>query len=257
MCSIKEFVGVLEKYAPLSLSKKMIENGAYDNSGVIVHSGNNVKKVLFSLDLSNASVAEAERLGCDTIVTHHPAIYNPIKNLDIDGETGALLRAISLKMNVISMHLNLDIAERGIDQCLAEGLGGKNINVLDHVTEMNGYGREGETIEVDANEFLKTVKSTFATDKAVLYGDGKVKKVASFCGSGASEALNAQTDADLIVTSDVQHHELKELIERGKKVIILPHCVSEQYGFNKFYVHVKGLALTDVEVFYFIDKRFM
>lgn len=257
MCNIKEFVGVLEKYAPLSLSKKMIEKGAYDNSGVIVHSSSMVKRVLFSLDLSNASVAEAERLGCDTIVTHHPAIYTPIKDLDIDGETGALLRAISLKMNVISMHLNLDIAERGIDQCLAEGLGGKDIKVLDYVTETNGYGREGDVKEVDASEFLQAVKCAFGTDKAVLYGSGKVKKVASFCGSGASEALNAQTDADLIVTSDVQHHELKELIERGKNVIILPHYVSEQYGFNKFYVRVKGLALSDVEVFYFIDKRFI
>ena len=73
----------------------------------------------------------------------------------------------------------------------------------------------------------------------MFYGDKIINKIASFCGGGDSHALyvveNAVTDADTIITSDVSHHVLKELIELGKNVMILPHYVSEQYGFYKFY----------------------
>ena len=36
MCNLKDFMAVLEQVAPLELSKKMIELGDYDNSGIIV-----------------------------------------------------------------------------------------------------------------------------------------------------------------------------------------------------------------------------
>ena len=257
MLSLKEFTAVIEEYAPLFLSQKMIEKGSYDNSGVLVKNNDNVQKILFTLDLSNASVDEAERVGADTIVTHHPAIYAPVKSLDKDGENAELLRTIRLGINVISMHLNLDIAPCGIDQNLALGLGAKSTRVLDIVDEAHGYGRESEIEETCAEDFLSKVKEVFQTEKVVFYGDGKVKKIASFCGSGGSVALSVKTDADTIITSDLAHHELKELIERGKKVLILPHYASEQYGFNKFYQFTKEKVLGKAEVFYYIDKRFM
>ena len=48
MCNLKDFMAVLEQVAPLELSKKMIELGDYDNSGIIVKNNDTVKKVLFS-----------------------------------------------------------------------------------------------------------------------------------------------------------------------------------------------------------------
>ena len=65
------------------------------------------------------------------------------------------------------------------------------------------------------------------------------------------------TDADTIISSDMPHHVLKELIENGKNVVIIPHYVSEQYGFNKFYQYVSQKLTDDIETFYFIDDRFM
>ena len=64
-------------------------------------------------------------------------------------------------------------------------------------------------------------------------------------------------EVDTVVTSDLAHHVLKELIEKGKNVVILPHYVSENYGFNEFF-KVMGKRLSQsVETFYFLDKRFM
>jgi len=81
MYSLKDFFTLLEEYAPLKISHVAIDNGDYDNSGIIVDSHDRVEKVLFTLDLSNLAVKKALELGVDTIVTHHPAIYRPIKNL--------------------------------------------------------------------------------------------------------------------------------------------------------------------------------
>ena len=78
MFKLNQLMEVIEEYAPLSLSRKMIEKGSYDNSGIIVKSGDNCQKILFSLDLSSESVKKAVELKCDTIVTHHPAIYTPV-----------------------------------------------------------------------------------------------------------------------------------------------------------------------------------
>ena len=259
MFSLNEFMGIIESVAPLSLSYKMIEKGSYDNSGLIIKSSEKVGKILFSLDLSLSAVNRAIELGCDTIVTHHPAIYEPLKSLSITDETAPITLAIQNKINVISMHLNLDIADDGIDQLLCKGLGGENIKILSLVDEKNGYGRESDVYECSLTEFVEKAKTTFMSDKVISYGDRPVKKIASFCGSGASQAIESlkQLTADTIVTSDIAHHNLTVLIENGKNVVIIPHYVSEQFGFNSFYALLTEKLNGKAQTFYFLDKRFM
>lgn len=261
MLNVKEFMVALEQIAPLEYSKKMIERGDYDNSGIIVKNHDGVNKALFTLDLTEDAVLNAISNDCDTIVTHHPAIYAPIKELSVDGDTKALLKATASGLNVISMHLNLDVAKGGIDDCLAQGLGIKNTKILDLLCDGCGYGKEGEVQPIDLALFVENIKKEFGSDKVIAYGNGVVKKVASFCGSGGSHASelvkNGSTDADTVVTSDIPHHLLLSLVTSGVKVVIIPHYVSEQYGFKSFHdcvsKKVEGLAQTC----YFADKRFM
>ncbi len=260
MLKFNEFFNVLEDLAPLRLSELSIKDGGYDNSGVIAKSSDEVNRVLFSLDLSSVSVEKAIELNCDTIVTHHPAIYYPIKRLEFDGENSALIKAIKNGISVISMHLNLDVADGGIDESLALGLGGEVLSVLEFVDKQHGYGREC-VIDLELHAFAEKIKRVLETDKVLVYGQGKCYKMASFCGGGSSHALNVitekTTDADLIITSDLAHHEIKEIVESGKKLIIIPHYASEQYGFKKFYEKVLNLTKKDIQTFYFQDKRFM
>ena len=259
MFSLDEFMAKLESVCPLSLSHKMIEKGSYDNSGLLVKSSDTAEKILFSLDLSLASITKAIELGCDTIVTHHPAIYEPLKTLSITSETAPIVLAIKNQINVISMHLNLDIAKGGIDQLLCKGLGGEKDEILDLVDGKCGYGRQAKVKETSLEDFVKKAKVTFMSDKIVFYGNGPVKKIASFCGSGASQAIEYldRLDADTIISSDVPHHHLKTLIEAGKNVVIIPHYVSEQYGFNSFYALLTQMVKGKAQTFYFLDKRFM
>lgn len=260
MFNTEKFLQALENFAPLEISYSAIKKGDYDNSGLIVKCSNTVKKALFSLDLSDLAIEKAIEIGADTIVTHHPAIYNPVKKLAIDGENKNVLNAIKNNLNVISMHLNLDMADAGIDHYLAEGLGATDTVILDDLDEKHGYGREF-LCKISAEEVLEKAQKTFGSNKILLYGKGQVNKIASFCGSGGDHALacviEGKTDADLIVSSDIPHHVLSALIESGKKVMIIPHYVSEQYGFYKFYLWVENFVKGQAQVEYFVDKRFM
>ena len=55
---------------------------AWDNSGFLAGSRKHpVTKVLTCLDLDFSVLKEAERLGCEMIVTHHPLLFRGSKNL--------------------------------------------------------------------------------------------------------------------------------------------------------------------------------
>ena len=147
MFNLDEFMAIIEGVSPLSLSHKMIEKGSYDNSGLLVKSTEKIEKILFSLDLSLEVVNKAIELKCDTIVTHHPAIYQPLKSLSITGETAPIVLAIKNQINVISMHLNLDIADDGIEYAFTYNV------IIDNVT----YGLITEL----NNEIIADLISTF------------------------------------------------------------------------------------------------
>lgn len=254
---------MLDSFAPLSLSKKMIEMGDYDNSGILIKTHDYVKKVLFSLDLSDAVLKRAKRIGADTIVTHHPAIYNPLSSLDVSTALSATVtKAVNMGLNVISMHLNLDVADDGIDHSLAEGLGAKKYAILESVDEKHGYGRVFNVDEQTLKDFILHVKDTFNTKKIISYGSKlrKVCKVASFCGGGASHAVSAletgKLDIDVVVTSDLSHHHVKAIIENDLGLVIIPHYVSEEFGFRKYYEKIKNQLSSVVELDYFDDRRF-
>lgn len=261
MLKIDALTDALDKRAPLSLSLKQIEQGAYDNSGLLIRDHESVNKILFALDLSLAAVRFAKRNGCDTVVTHHPAIYAPLKTLDNTGDSAPVLAAVKAGLNVVSMHLNLDVADGGIDASLCAGLGGEKYKILFMTDEKHGYGREFDVKNTELSVFVKNAKTVFGTKRAVVYGSGrtKISKAASFCGGGAeycAKYVKNSGAADLIISSDLPHHVIKLIVESGKCVLILPHYTAENYGFRQFYekaaADLKGFA----ETMFFTDKRF-
>ena len=114
---LKEICELVDKTAPFSISGAYCrEYGGYDNSGILVDCGREITGVLFSLDLSRAAAEEAKKRGAQLIVTHHPAIYSPIRSLAQEGEGALVLACVQAGISVISAHLNLDMAEGGIDE---------------------------------------------------------------------------------------------------------------------------------------------
>ncbi len=263
MYTLEKLFALLDSAAPIELSDLFVKKeNAYDNSGIIIRSQEDVKGVLFSLDISLAAVERAQRLGCDTLVTHHPAIYAPVKRIGAcDTANAPIYAAIRAGLNVVSMHLNLDTADFGIDESLCTGLGGSNPEVLSLVDGTHGYGRQFAIEKTPFEDFIERVKGTFRTDRVVSYGEGAVEKVASFCGGGSSDAENALKNgsltADTVVTSDMPHHVIKELVENNVKILLIPHYSAENYGFKRFFEKMKSQIGNEAEVHFFEDKRFM
>ena len=258
---LNDILSVLEKVGPLSLSDEYCRKfGAYDNSGIIIKSGEEVNGAFFSLDLSHKAVARAKELGYNLIVTHHPAIFHAVKRLDCvtDPNASAVPECIKEGISVISMHLNFDMAPQGIDYHLMKGLGGQIADILVKL-DGGGYGRIYDVEPQRFKEYFNNVKKTFSSERAICFGkDRVIERVASFCGAGCDDrsiAFAYNHKADVFVSGDMREHEIAALTANGINVIELTHYSSENYGFNKIYQSIKEKLKVPSE--YFCDDELL
>lgn len=98
---------------------------SFDNAGLIVGDKcTAVSRVLVALDITEDVVNEAESLGCELIISHHPVIFAPIKRLSPSSVPYLLAQK---GISAVCMHTNLDLGEKfGVNICLADALGVKN-----------------------------------------------------------------------------------------------------------------------------------
>ncbi len=256
---LKEIYEFADAIAPFALSGEYCARyGAYDNSGILLDCGDPIKGVLFALDLTQRAIARAKERGMNCIFTHHPAIYGKLASLSPDGEGKEVLACAQAGISVLSAHLNLDCALGGIDECLMKGLGGKTEISLMHALTLGGYGRVYEVTEQPLAAFTENAKKTFSARQIIVYGAGKVKRVASFCGAGMDEesvAFALKEGADTFVSSDPKHHLIKELCEKNRNVVLLTHYAAEFYGFTRFYEKMKNMPNVGCERF--ADERYL
>ncbi len=245
---------IVDGLAPKSISDEYcLKCGAYDNSGVLIDVGEEITGAVFSLDLSFAAIEKAVQNGANLIVTHHPAIYGKISNIrasDFEPLDRKLVTALRKGISVISMHLNLDCAQGGIDEslmqgvCLASGADEQKDVALMHALSLGGYGRAYAIEPTTLYALTEKIKTVFSTERTLFYGDKNktISRVASFCGSGADEEaveFAVKQKADAILSSDFKHHVLTLALESGLSVIALTHYASENYGFEKFYQKIR------------------
>ena len=255
---LSEIYELVDGVAPFSLSREYCEKyGTYDNSGILLDCGEEIKGILFSLDCSMAAVQKAKALGANLIITHHPAIYAPLKGLRAENPVTACAKA---GISILSAHLNLDCAKGGIDERMAQALGaGKTVKM--HTLSLGGYGSVFPVEKTKFAAFVEEARAKFRTKNVLFFGEKEsdVKKVASFCGAGLDEesvAFAVEEGADTIVSSDPKHHVIAQAVERGLNVLILTHYAAENYGFHQFYQKIKEkCSLVPME--YFEDGRLM
>lgn len=246
---------LINKFFDKKISDEYCEKyKAYDNSGIIVDCGKEIKSVMFSLDLSSWSIEKASKEGCNLIVTHHPAIFYPIKDINYNTYEGEkLLKCIQNGISVISMHLNFDCAENGIDDCLAKGLGAEK-TLINQPLSCGGYGKSFVIKPQFFYDIIEKVKQEFNLKNYMYFGDNvKINKVVSFCGGGVDDSaimFAKSQKADLIVSSDIKHHQIIEFIEKGICVLQMTHYASENYGFKIIYDFLKNKIGLPTQFFY-------
>lgn len=246
---LRQIYEIADFIAPKSLSDEACRTYSfYDNSGILIDAGEDIKGVLFSLDLSFAAIEKAKKLGANLIITHHPAIYGKIGDIRFDDEflTGAKIAdCLKNSISVISMHLNLDFAKSGTDESLMQGViqaanGKKAEAEYECVLSEGEYGRVYSLPEISLEKLVENMKEVFSSDRILFYGekDKKICRAASFCGAGADvkEVIFAKRrGADVLISSNLKHHVITCAQESGLAIIQLTHYASENFGFKKYY----------------------
>ncbi|MBN8589084.1 MAG: Nif3-like dinuclear metal center hexameric protein [Rhodothermia bacterium] len=127
MLTVREIAYFLEKWAPRAVAE------TYDNVGLQVgRMDMAVNGVLVALDLTHDVIDEAKRLGANLIITHHPNIFRPVKNVSDAGYVSYLaLRLAEERIAHYAFHTNLDNAKDGVSFALAKLLGLGKVRFLD------------------------------------------------------------------------------------------------------------------------------
>ena len=256
---LKEIKSFLEGMAPLAVQE------SWDNSGLQIGcSDKDIHKVMVCLDLTEAVLDEAEAIGADLVISHHPLIFKGLKS--ISGSTyqeRCVRKAILSDIAVYSAHTSLDNILGGVNHKIASLLGLSSLRWLDSgesaegcdekcggaaekscgegaegkcggadaVARASGSGLIGELKEpVAAAEFLHTVKTIFdvkALKHSSLSSTTTIRSVALCGGAGAFLLPQAVAKgADCFISGEFHYHDY---FDPGTLLIELGHYESEQF----------------------------
>ena len=221
----------LELFAPLPLQED------YDNAGLQIGlTEADVSGALLCLDVTEAVLDEAVRLGCNLIVAHHPLIFRPLRCVsDANYVQRVVMRAIQEHIAIIAMHTNLDNAPGGVNFKIAEKLGlcDARLFATKQVAGVEGgSGVIGEMPEpVAAEAFIKQVKETFGVE-CVMANEllrRPIRKVAICGGAGSFLLRDAVAEgADAFITGEMHYHDYFDH-EQQIQICVIGHYQSEQY----------------------------
>lgn len=206
---IKDITDVIERFAPLSYQE------SYDNAGLIVgRPDDEVQRALLAVDVTDEVLDEAEREGCDLVITHHPIIFHALKRFNsADAVQRCVERAIRRGIALYACHTNLDSAPGGMSWRLAAMLGIGELRVLQPsaADTQVGFGVVGELPEpLPTEEFLRRMQQRLGL-KVVRHSDlvrPQVRRIALCTGAGASLMEEARRlGADLYVTADLKYND--------------------------------------------------
>lgn len=115
---ISQLLEILDSIAPFEIAQ------SWDNVGLLIGDKDaDTGKIIFTIDTTDAVVDEAKAAGCNTIISYHPVIWQPLKKITADGEKPIVYKLLKAGFNVISIHTALDAALGGVNDKLAEAIG--------------------------------------------------------------------------------------------------------------------------------------
>ena len=232
----KQVLDALEQYAPLPLQD------SFDNAGLQIGltAEQEVTGALLCLDVTEAIIDEAEHMGCNLIVAHHPLLFHGLKS--ITGKNyveRCVIKAIQKGIGIYAAHTNLDNAEGGVNYRIAEKIGLENLSFLEAKSFATpaGAGVIGElAVEEDEREFLERLKELFGI-QCIRHNrlDGRKIRRVALCG-GAGGFLLSQAiaqGADAFLTGEMHYHDY--FGHEGELLIAeMGHYESEQYTVDIF-----------------------
>ncbi|BAK81006.1 Nif3-like dinuclear metal center hexameric protein [Candidatus Arthromitus sp. SFB-rat-Yit] len=234
---IYEFINKLEMLVPTNLAL------SYDNVGLLV--GNlesDISGVYISLDINETIINKVLEFKINTIITHHPVIFNSIKNLNYSCDNIDIVRCIKHDINVISYHTNLDMIHNGINDELINILEFKydNISVLEKskIYPNLGIGRIIDLSEsLDINTIIDKIRKNLYINNMRLVNNrnckmDRIKRICIINGSGNSLIkLCYYKNIDLVITGDITYHTAFEAHKKNLSILDIGHFNSENFAY--------------------------
>ena len=220
MATAADILKFMETVAPTDLKMD------WDNVGLLCGRTNKeVRTVLVALDPFPHVCDEAMELGADLLVTHHPLIFEPLKSVTDQTTVGqSIQKLITHDITAVNAHTNLDCANGGVNDTLAQLLGLTDISVIGskHLLRAGSFASS-------LPAFLEHVKSRLGCE-ALRYVDGSkpVSRVAvggGACGSALSDVIAA--GCDTFVTADIKYNQFWEAKALGINLIDAGHFHTE------------------------------
>ena len=243
---------ILEKLEQLSPSSFAME---WDNSGFLVGDKNaQVSRVLIAVDATKEVIEEAIQKRVDLILTHHPMIFKPVKNITSDSVLGEKIMLLAKhRIGLVCMHTKFDVI--GMADAVADELSLRKKDVLEVTFEdeisKEGLGRVGLLPrEMSLKELAETVKLKFHLANVIMYGESDkiVEKIAICGGSGKSMIPYAlKNNCQVLVTGDLDYHSCLDALQDGLALIDAGHFGIEKifipYMKDFFEKEVKGVTV--------------
>ena len=221
---IRELLQEINNFAPFELCAE------WDNSGLIVGDyDSEVRKIAVSLDAVPEAIIQADNLGCNVLVTHHPLIFRGLKQINIKNWQGLTIKeALTREINIIAAHTNFDRATHGVNYVLANKIG------LENLENLSDYGLKGILREkMSLDNFLAHVKNCWSLSHLDCYGvEREIKRVA-LCGGSGAEFWNFARDCDIYITADMKYHELIDAARSGLIIASCNHGEMERVSMNE------------------------
>ncbi len=252
---LKDLLIQLEKYAPKELAQD------WDNVGILIGEPERVvKKVLIALDAGAMGIDYAIEHGFDLILTHHPLIFQPLRNISNPN----IIKMIEHKISLISMHTNFDAAIGGVNHALAHALDLEVIDLLGDSSKKELGLLCRASSPQSLSELAASVKDKLNVPRLRLWTAGqndeaRYHRIAICGGAGGSTLPLAEQKADIFISGDLSYHSFLDssipiidaghfyteypaleklaelLIPTGLKSFILPQKMHEWHNYIRYY----------------------
>lgn len=232
----------------------------WDNDGLMVAADpeREVVRVLCALDVTDATVDYAIANGYDTIVSHHPMIFTPLKSVSYTDPTARrVLKLLKNNISVMSFHTRLDMAPEGLNDVFAKLLELTDVQPLICGEEI--IGRIGTLkAPLDAAQFASFVKKTLSAERVLFTRGAKQVSRVAICGGDGKDFVNAAkaAGADSYLTGQLSYNIMEGAPDVGINLFEAGHFHTEDFVCN-YLTLVILKKYTQVQTGYFNSNAVM
>ena len=217
--TLSQLLEKFESWCPVSTAMD------FDNVGLLVGDPDmEINSAVVALDATVDTVAFAKNAGANLLVTHHPVIFHPLKALTPDH---VVWHAMQAGIAVVCMHTNLDVAEGGVNDCLARALELSDVSFLCP----DGLGRVGTLpAPMDDTQLAAFVKEKIGANGVRFNKTGRIHTCVAVGGGSCGDlwSVALQAGATALVSGEAKYNDFLDATQNGAAIVAGGHFATEQ-----------------------------